>query len=496
VGTGKTTLLNAALDRLDQTTKVAFIFNTDVTFEQMLNVALYEWGLVRSQQNLSKVNAIQRLNEFAIDQLSCGGNVVLIVDEAQNLDNTVMENLRLLSNLETRRTKLVQIVLSGQPELETKLDRNELRQLAQRINLRRSIYPLDENHTYKYLAHRLKIAKHSGSSPFTSRARRMIWEYSGGIPRKINMLCDNAFLIGYGLKQKKINADMVQEAARDLKWRRTSDSTASSHAPAAKTTGFTFVESRAPLRKLSLVVCTFLVGCLIFAGGFFLGHLRFELNRSDGFASSMKAGEQTTVRLDPKKDQAQLPISDSAEQANIVPKMVNKSVSQPAVAPEASSEDMAKQASPTTIPSGHTQEITKKASPKTIPPGQTQEIIREVGPIAPVPPVQTEKSIFRDVPKNDVQLKIYAQDPDKTEPVLTKSPVQDSGKSDRIVPVKEHEEIPMIVVNKGDTLSEIIIKKYGDYDVMTLIKVLRKNPQVVDPDRIFAGQVIKLPMDK
>jgi len=124
VGTGKTTLLNAALDRLDEKTRVAFIFNTDVTFNEMFSMALYEWGLVKPKEKLSKVNAIQRLNNFAIEQTAKGGNVVLIVDEAQNLDNRVMENLRLLSNIETRRHKLIQIVLSGQPELDTKLGRH------------------------------------------------------------------------------------------------------------------------------------------------------------------------------------------------------------------------------------------------------------------------------------------------------------------------------------------------------------------------------------
>ena len=160
VGTGKTTLLNAAIDRLDDKTSIAFVFNTNVTFEQILSMALYEWGLVQPKDRLSKINAIQRLNNFAIQKLAKAGNVVLIVDEAQNLDNNVMENLRLLSNLETRRHKLVQIVLSGQPELDTKLDQHELRQLAQRISLRRYVFPLSKKDTYAYIQHRLSFAKH------------------------------------------------------------------------------------------------------------------------------------------------------------------------------------------------------------------------------------------------------------------------------------------------------------------------------------------------
>lgn len=281
VGTGKTTLLNAALDRLDEKTRVAFIFNTDVTFDQMLIMALYEWGLVKPKEELSKVNAIQRLNNFAIEQLSKGGNVVLIVDEAQNLDNRTMESLRLLSNLETRRYKLVQIVLSGQPELDTKLGRYELRQLAQRISLKRYVFPLDEMNTYAYLQHRLRVAKHKNSSPFTDKAQKLIWEYSGGVPRKINILCDNAFLIGYGLKKNKINSAIVQEAAQDLKWQRFSDSKASLDVPLAETPGFTLVGAKPPRRSLKLMAAMIIACLLIFAGSFLLNEKGLDLILQD-----------------------------------------------------------------------------------------------------------------------------------------------------------------------------------------------------------------------
>ena len=137
VGTGKTMMLNAMLDRLGHDTKVAFIFNSDLTFRQMLIMALYDLGLVEPEENLSKVKAIQRLNEFAIEQLERDGHVVIVVDEAQSLSHKTMENLRMLSNLETRKHKLVQIVLCGQPELDAKLSQPGWRQLVQRISLKR-----------------------------------------------------------------------------------------------------------------------------------------------------------------------------------------------------------------------------------------------------------------------------------------------------------------------------------------------------------------------
>ena len=182
------------LDRLDENTKVAYIFNTDVTFEHMLIMTLVEFGVARPEENLSKVEMLSRLNDFAIRQLARGVNVVMIVDEAQNLDDSSLESLRLLSNLETRKHKLVQIILSGQPELDIKLSRPELRQLAQRISLKRYITPLGEKETFEYIRHRLAIAGYKGQSLFSQKARQLIWEYSGGVPRKINILCDNALL--------------------------------------------------------------------------------------------------------------------------------------------------------------------------------------------------------------------------------------------------------------------------------------------------------------
>ncbi len=218
VGTGKTTLLNSVLRQIEKEVelRVGVIFNTDLDFNSMLAMALVDLKIAKPGERLSKANLLHRLNEFAIRQLSRGGNVVLMVDEAQNLDATAMENLRLLSNLETYRTKLIQIVLSGQPELDIKLSKPGLRQLNQRISLKRYITPLREKETYDYIQHRLTIAGYSGPTLFDTPGQELIWEYSKGVPRKINILCDNALLIGYGLQQKTIEATMIEEAIRDL----------------------------------------------------------------------------------------------------------------------------------------------------------------------------------------------------------------------------------------------------------------------------------------
>lgn len=225
VGTGKTTLLNAVLDRLDPTTKTAFIFNTDLTFKQMLLMALMDLGIIKSTRNCTKAEAIHRLNEYAVSRLAHGGNVVFIVDEAQNLKLQSLENLRLLSNLETRKHKLLQIILSGQPELDAKLVQPELRQLNQRIGLKRYVPALSEETTYAYISHRLSIANYKGPELFDDKTLKLIWTHTEGIPRKINILCDNALLIGYALEKKIINENILKEVIRDLNWNPYSDST-------------------------------------------------------------------------------------------------------------------------------------------------------------------------------------------------------------------------------------------------------------------------------
>ena len=218
-GTGKTTLLDAALLRLDEKTKVTRIFNTNESFEHMLNMALVDLGLARADGLLYKQQGLDRLKRFAATHLGDGGNVVFIVDEAHNFHSSTLRDLRLLYDLESQRQRLVQIVLCGQPELETKLCLPELQPLAQGINLRLFINPLNQEETYQYIKHRLSAANYQGEQLFSNRALRLIWEYSGGVPRKINVVCDNALLIGYGKGKKRIVSPEIEEAIEDLSWK-------------------------------------------------------------------------------------------------------------------------------------------------------------------------------------------------------------------------------------------------------------------------------------
>lgn len=213
-GTGKTTLLKRLLEDLDPKTKTVFIFNTNVTFEEILEYIFAEFDL--PVHNGKKLYMLQRLNTFLLEELRSGGNVALLIDEAQDLEFSVLEDLRLLSNLETAKEKILQIVLSGQPELGQKLSNPILRQLRQRITINCRLLPLSRDEITEYLQYRLQAAGGPDLKLFTREAEDQIYHFSRGVPRLVNVVCDNALVIGYALGKKRIGADIIKEAAADL----------------------------------------------------------------------------------------------------------------------------------------------------------------------------------------------------------------------------------------------------------------------------------------
>jgi general secretion pathway protein A len=214
VGTGKTTLLYRLLDNLNEKVKTAFIFHTHTTFRELLKNVLLELGLPVTDDDTFLL--IDRLNHYLIDRMVAGEIVALIIDEAQNLSAGVLEDIRLLSNLETRSAKLLQIVLSGQPELEVKLNAQSLRQLRQRIAILRRIGPLSDAECRGYVEHRLKIVGARAARLFTPAAMSLLCTHSGKIPRIINVMCDNALLIGFAKSCKKIDEAIMLEVIRDM----------------------------------------------------------------------------------------------------------------------------------------------------------------------------------------------------------------------------------------------------------------------------------------
>jgi type II secretory pathway predicted ATPase ExeA len=187
-------------------------------FEDVLLMILDELRLLKPGEYLFPRLAIRRLYHSAIRWFAKGGNMVIAIDEAQNFNRKTLESFRMISNLETNKHKLIQIVLAGQPELDQRLDTYGMKPFVQRINLKRYIKPLSEDDTYAYLDHRLNVINYSGPPLFDKRARQLIWAYSKGVPRIINNICDNALLIGYATEKRTITGHEVAETIKDLSY--------------------------------------------------------------------------------------------------------------------------------------------------------------------------------------------------------------------------------------------------------------------------------------
>ncbi len=215
VGTGKTTLIRSLLQQLPENADIALVLNPQLSAREFLATIAGELGVAGADEEQSLKTLIDRLNEHLLDSHARGRRTILVVDEAQNLAAEVLEQVRMLTNLETTRQKLLQIILIGQPELRELLSRNDLRQLAQRVTARYHLEPLSRDEVSRYIDHRLKVAGALGDI-FTPRAKRDIFRFSKGIPRIVNVVCDRALLGAYVREQQKIDHKLVALAGREI----------------------------------------------------------------------------------------------------------------------------------------------------------------------------------------------------------------------------------------------------------------------------------------
>ncbi len=215
VGTGKTTVLRTLLSQLsDDQYRTALVFNPPLSAIELLKNIASEFGIETVNDQASEI--ITSLNRFLLDENGTGKTVVLVIDEAQNLSPEVLEQIRLLSNLETSDDKLIQIILAGQPELEQLLQRPELRQLNQRIAIRYRLRPMKADEAKNYLEHRMEVAGNINGASFTKAAMRIIYLNSTGIPRTINILADRCLVIAYGNEKREVTAVMATKASYEL----------------------------------------------------------------------------------------------------------------------------------------------------------------------------------------------------------------------------------------------------------------------------------------
>src|SRR6266850_120904 len=216
IGCGKTTLIQKLLSELDENVAVAKVFQTQLDEVEFLQAVLVEFGL--NPFNAKKVELLDMLNTFLIEQFLQGKQIVLIVDDAHNLSMKVLEEIRMLAGLETRKEKILHVILVGQPHLNEMLDHPDMEQLMQRIKLRYYIRALSEQELGSYIRHRLSIVGVGNRTLFPPETLPTIYKYAGGIPRLINTLCDTALTCAYADSLPKITAEVVEAAAKELQW--------------------------------------------------------------------------------------------------------------------------------------------------------------------------------------------------------------------------------------------------------------------------------------
>jgi general secretion pathway protein A len=223
IGTGKTTLCRALLEQIDRTTFTALVLNPFLTEEDLLKRILQDFGVISRDEvktgrlaRVTKQELIETLYDFLLSLVPLKASAVLIIDEAQNLPVPVLEQIRILSNLETDKEKLLQIILVGQLNLRTLLRSPGMRQLDQRVSIRYELAPLDGEAVSAYVPHRLTVAGGNASVMFTPKALRRVHRWSGGIPRLINLICDRALLAGFSIRTDRITPEMVTRAAESL----------------------------------------------------------------------------------------------------------------------------------------------------------------------------------------------------------------------------------------------------------------------------------------
>jgi general secretion pathway protein A len=223
IGTGKTTLCRALLEQIDRRTFSALVLNPFLSEDDLLKLILQDFGIVSREEmkagrlnGVSKQELIDTLYDFLLGLLPIHAAAVLIIDEAQNLPLQVLEQLRILSNLETDKEKLLQVIMVGQLNLQPLLRSPELRQLDQRVSIRYELKPLTRDETAAYVAHRVQVAGGSASVSFTPKALQHVHQHTGGIPRLINLVCDRALLGAFSARTNRVTHDLIDRAAETL----------------------------------------------------------------------------------------------------------------------------------------------------------------------------------------------------------------------------------------------------------------------------------------
>lgn len=474
VGTGKTTILRAYLRREEGTSIIPiYLFHPDLSFRDLIIKLLRELGLESGDG--STMDLLERLQTQLIEDYRANRTPVLIIDEAQNMPIETLEQLRMLTNLETSKDKLLQVVLVGQPELDEILDQHSLRQLKQRISLRSKILPLTDTEVAAYIRSRTERAGGDAKFLFTDGAIREVVRMAGGIPRTINTLCDNALIAGYGLQQRPVGAKMVREAARDLQM----------HVPRSST------------RKL--VVAAAMIAAIAVAGGAYVF--------MNGSSERTEAAESYAVVSDTEFPPTENPDAGLTEAAS----------SEENATPELSS--VAAPETETSLPGGDADspepteapEMENAESPDPLE-RLGEELLTRTQPasgnrdaaLATESPIQievrpVEASTLSPV---DTSPPFDTSAPTAASPISAETPVliPDAPTTQPVVVAaapearKRTATLETRVVKSGDCLSKLIADVYKAENYRGLVDfVMQENPGISDPDALQVGMLINFP---
>jgi len=491
-GTGKTTLLKRLLEDLDPKTKTVFIFNTNVTFEEILEYIFAEFDL--AVHNGKKLYMLQRLNTFLLEELRNGGNVALLIDEAQDLEFSVLEDLRLLSNLETAKEKILQIVLSGQPELGQKLSNPILRQLRQRISINCRLLPLSREEITEYLQFRLQAGGCPDLKLFSREAEERIYHFSRGVPRLVNVVCDNALVIGYALGKKRIGADIIDEAAADLLPVEVSEPESVEPATIVSAVGGSTRHGETWRQRLAvgaLVAVAIAIGLFsILRSNSSTPNAPNEPARvaaTGGGLDVIQPGADGGAALRPGTSLGSAPVADAAPA--------------PTLGVRDPREDL-RVAQPQAEPADRALAVGVPAVDAATQPQADVADVAEVEPAAAPAEVRPTAAAIVEAP---TPLEVVAVPPALREPEPREPPQREPeplAPEGRAVADPEPprgalrlDGVPFarITVRSGDSISGIALRKYGQATPTILDLLKLANPQIRDIDVIVVGQTVRLP---
>ncbi len=413
VGVGKTTVLRSFMEKIDpEREKAIYLLNPRLTFTSLLKNILEEFG--EETKDLQDDEMVRILHEHLIEEYKQDRTVILIIDEAQNVPIQTLEQLRMLSNLETSMDKLLQIILIGQPELDGILRRHELRQLRQRIAIRSTIRPLSEKESLAYILHRLERVLIKEAQVFSKGALKLVIDQAGGIPRRINIICDNALITGFGAQQNPVTAHIVKEVIADIDG-----------------------ESRAPKMVPWVPITVGLATILVFLIGWLV---LFNGNSTSGNLFGMKS----RFFMQDKEVQMTSAHSSPATGGNTSGDMRNPV---------------------------ETRIFRQKEDIPSLPSG-VENTLNKTGSLLP----QEER-------KGNLS---------GLNPALESFPTEDGPPVTTMVKGEGQEPFKKIV-KKGDTLSRLIEKVYGASSPTRVERVMKDNPHIRNPRKIFPGQEVVFP---